>query len=80
MDNDQKWTTEPGGPVDRALTTIARLKEAFDAELDFILVDTNKRSAAPDGTEMATIAFHVVVKAKHDEIEPQLREVGLVMR
>jgi hypothetical protein len=78
MATDREWTTEPSGPVDRALTTLARLKETYDAAMEFILVDTKQQRAAPDGREMATICFYIVVKDQHDEIEPQLQEIGLV--
>jgi hypothetical protein len=78
MATDREWTTEAGGAVDVALSTLAQLKEEFDAEMDFVLVDKNQQSVQPDGQEMATICFYIVVKDRHDAIEPQLREIGLV--
>jgi hypothetical protein len=78
MAKDREWTTEPGGPVDRALTVLAELKSAYDAEMDFILVDTQQRRTVAVSQEMATICFYIVVKDKHDEIEPKLQEVGLL--
>ena len=78
MATDREWTTEPGGPVDQALSTIAQLKGSFDAAMDFILVDTKNQGAAPNGQETATICFYVVVKDWHEQIEPRLSDIGLL--
>jgi hypothetical protein len=73
------WSPEPGGTLDRALAAFGELKGKYGDRFNVVVEDLHQEGTPKaDGSKTAKIQIKVFVAPPSDDIERQLRALGLV--
>ncbi|RLJ39564.1 hypothetical protein C8C98_3306 [Acidovorax sp. 106] len=73
------WLPGPGGNLDRALAAFGELKGKYGDRVNVLVEDLHQEGTTrADGSKTAKIQIKVFVAPASDDIEGQLKALGLV--